>query len=181
MRTASATVAPHLRTFVLAAALAVAGVIHCLLTPEHMAMSAIFGVGFLAAGIAQFGMAALAVVRPSRLLYAAVIASTVVLSSTYAYNVMVGLPVHEVETATAVGGEADDESHGESEGHDEAAGHAEAGHEGGAAVTSDHHEAGVVLGGGEPVDAYGAVTQLAQLSAAGIAGTLLRRTGRGSA
>ena len=160
----------------LAAALAVAGVIHCLLTPEHMAMSAIFGVGFLAAGIAQFGMAALSVVRPSRLLYAAVIASTVVRSTTYAYNVTVGLPLREdVTTAMAVGGEADDESHGESEG---TAGHAEGGHEDDAPATTDHHDAGVVPGAGEGVDAYGAFTQLAQLSAAGVALVLLRRPTR---
>ena len=176
MTTAHAIVPRRSPSFVLAAALAAAGVIHCLLIPEHMAMSAIFGLGFLAAGTAQFGMAALAVVRPSRLLYAAVIASTVVLSGTYAYNVMVGLPFREeVATAAAVDGEAGDESHGASEGHeDEAAGHAEGSHEGEAAVTTDHHEEGVVLGGGEPVDAYGAVTQLAQLSAAGVALVLLR-------
>ena len=174
------TTAPRrLPTFLLAASLAVAGAIHSLLTPEHMAMSAIFGVGFLAAGIAQFGMAALAVVRPSRLLYAAVIASTVVLSSTYTYNVLVGLPFGEdVATAMAVGGEAEDESHGESEGHDGTAGHAEGGHEDDAAAATDHHDEGLVLGAGESVDAYGAVTQLAQLSAAGVALVLFRRPTR---
>ena len=177
--TAVQAIAPRrLPTFILAASLAVAGVIHCLLAPEHMAMSAIFGVGFLAAGIAQFGMAALAVVRPSGLLYTAVIASTVALSSTYAYNVLVGLPFHGVATATTVDGEAYDESYEESEGHAEAADLAEVGHDDGAAETTDHHEGGVVLGAGEPVDAYGAVTQLAQLSAAGVALVLLRRVGR---
>ena len=175
MTAARAIVLRRLSTFVFAASLAVAGVIHWLLTPEHMAMSAIFGVGFLAAGSAQVGMAALAVVRPSRLLYATVIASTVVLSSTYAYNVLVGLPFHEVATATTVGGEAYDESHRDREGHAQAT---ELGHEDGAAETTHHHEGGVVLGAGEPVDAYGAVTQLAQLSAAGVALVLVRRAGR---
>ena len=179
MTAAHAIVPRRFASFVLAAALAIAGAIHWLLTPEHMEMSAIFGVGFLAAGMAQFVMAALAVVRPSRLLYAAVIASTVVLSSTYAYNVLVGLPFHEVVTATTVDGEAGDELHEEGEGHDEPPGHVETGHEGGAAVTTDHHAGGVALGAGEPIDAYGAVTQLAQLCAAGVALVLLRREGRG--
>ncbi len=179
MTTADAIVPHRLSALGLAAALAVAGAIHCLLTPQHMAMSAVFGVGFLAAGIAQLGMAALAVVRPSRLLYAAVIASTAILSSTYAYNVLVGLPFHEeVATATAVDSEDGDELHGESDGHHDTGGHAEAGHQDEAAVTTDHHEEGVVLGAGEPVDAYGAVTQLAQLSAAGVALVLIRRAGR---
>ena len=175
MTTAHAIVPGRLSTFALAAALATAGVIHGLLTPEHMAMSAIFGVNFLAAAIAQIGMATLALVRPSRLLYTAVIASTVVLSSTYAYNVLVGLPFHqEVATAPAGG-----KSHGESEGHDDTAGHAREGHKDERAETTDHHhEDGAVLGAGEPVDTYGAVTQLAQLSAAAVAFTLLRRAGR---
>ena len=179
MTAAHAIASRRLPTLLLAASLAAAGVIHCLLIPEHMGMSALFGLGFLAAGVAQLGMAALSVLRPSQLLYAAVIASTVVLSSTYAYNLLVGLPFHEeVATATSEEGVAGDELHDESEGHDEGAGHGEGGHEDEAAVMTDHHEEGVVLGTGEPVDAYGAVTQLAQLSAAGVALVLLRRVGR---
>ncbi|HEV2126324.1 MAG TPA: hypothetical protein VGW38_26505 [Chloroflexota bacterium] len=183
MATTHAVVPRRLSTLVLAMALAVAGFIHCLLTPEHMAMSAILGIGFFAAGIAQMSLAALAVVRPSRLLYAAVIASTVVLSSTYAYNVLVGLPFHEkVATAMAVHEAASGhEPHSESDGHDDTASHAKTGHGDEAAGTTDHHEESVAVGAGEPVDAYGAVTQLAQLSAAAVAFTLLRRTGRGSA
>ena len=179
MTAAHAIVPRRFSTFLLAASLAAAGVMHWLLTPEHMAVSAIFGLGFLAAGIAQFGMAVLAVVRPSRLLYAAVIASTVVLSSTYAYNVLVGLPFREeVGIATADEGVAGDEGHDESEGPDEDTGHGEGGHGDEAAVTTDHHAGGVVLGAGEPVDADGVVTQLAQLSAAGVALVLLRRAAR---
>ena len=176
MTTAQAIVPERLPAFVLAATLAAAGAIHCFLTPEHMAMSAVFGVGFLAAGIAQFGMAALAVARPSRLLYAAVIASTVLLSSAYAYNVLVGLPFHEVAPGAAAAERgAGGDMHGKNEGHGHAGGHVDAGHEEEAAVTTDHHDDGVALGAGEPVDAYGAVTQLAQLSAAGVALVLLRR------
>ena len=145
MTTAQAIVPERLPAFVLAATLAAAGAIHCLLTPEHMAMSAIFGVGFLAAGIAQFGMAALAVARPGRLLYAAVIASTLLLSSAYVYNVLVGLPFHEVAPAAAAAErEAGDHLHGTSEGHGHTGGHAEAGHEDETAVTTDHHDEGVL-------------------------------------
>ena len=189
--TAAHAIAPRrLPTFLLAAFLAAAGVIHCLLIPEHMAMSAMFGVGFLAAGIAQFGMAVLAVVRPSRLLYATVIASTVVLSSTYAYNVLVGLPFHHEPPTASIGeAKAGDELHEEGDAHDDMASHDEAahhaddadGHDDEMAATSGHHQEGVVLGSGEPVDTYGAATQLAQLSAATIAFTLLRRTSRRSA
>lgn len=159
---------------VLAGALSVAGVIHCLLTPEHMAMSALFGAGFLASGVAQFGMAALAVLRPSRQLYAAVIAMTTMLSGLYAYNVFVGLPFADVAAAAATEGHehADDEHADSSE---ESAQHEEQ------AAETDHHEEGLVLGAGEPVDAYGAITQLAQLSAAAIAVALLLRGRAGSA
>ena len=187
----------------LAAALAGAGLIHCLLTPEHMAMSAIFGAGFLAAAVVQLGLAGLAVVRPSRLLYATVIASTVVLSSTYAYNVLVGLPFHDDDALTAgIAGEDQDAEtgahgaeHSVEPAHSEAAkgttdAHPfgkttlseEAGHAGGDDHTestgTDHHEDGLVIGGGEPVDAYGAVTQAAQLTAAAIAAALLGRSRR---
>ena len=188
MTAAHAILPRRFASFVLAAALAIAGAIHWLLTPEHMAISAIFGLGFLAAGMAQFGMAALTVVRPSRLLYAAVIASTVVLSSTYAYNVLVGLPFHEPATASTGEAKGGDEAH-EGDAHDGMASHREAGHHADDAdghddemvATRGHHQEGVVLGSGEPVDTYGAATQLAQLSAATIAFTLLRRTGRRSA
>lgn len=173
MTTAPASRPRRLSAFVLAPALATAGVIHGLLTPEHMAMSALFGAGFLAAAIAQLGMATLAFVRPGRLLYAAVIASTIVLSGTYFYNVVVGLPFHERVAART----ADDQVHDEPDDH-ETPGHADAGHEVEAAGTTDHHDEGVALGAGEPIDAYGAVTQLAQLSAAGVALVLLRRAGR---
>ena len=153
--------------FVLAGALTLAGVIHCLLTPEHLAMSALFGAGFLASGVAQFGMAALAVIRPSRQLYAAVIAMAAVLSGLYAYNVFVGLPFHDVAAAAATEGH----EHAEDE-------HADSSEKSGQheqqAAESDHHEEGLVLGAGEPVDVYGAITQLAQLSAAAIAVALLR-------
>src|SRR5688572_13843655 len=107
----SATV-PWQLTLALAFALAVAGSIHWLLTPEHMQISAVFGAGFLAAGIAQLGMAATAVLRPSRLLYASIIAVTLGLSGLYAYNVVVGLPFHEPVVVAAADHDASDAAHG---------------------------------------------------------------------
>lgn len=168
---ASRSVAPPWQlTFGLAVALATAGVIHCLLTPEHMEISAVFGAGFLAAGVGQFGMAAMAVVRPSRLLYAAIIAMTLGLTGLYAYNVVVGLPFHE---PTAVAAATDEHRLDSSHEHAaEAPAEAEA-----LDGRAGHQERGVVIGAGEPIDAYGAVTQLAQLSAAALSLTLLvRRT-----
>jgi hypothetical protein len=164
-------------TLILATALSAAGVIHCLLSGEHMAMTALFGAGFLAAGVAQVGMAGLAMVRPSRMLYVAVVASTAVLSSMYAYNVFVGLPFQEDAEAPAgisaehSEGDAQEVEHAADSQHaDETAGHDES------PVQIDHHEGGLALGGGEPVDAFGAVTQAAQLTAAAVALALLRRS-----
>lgn len=159
---------PWQLTLALAVALAAAGIIHCLLTPEHMEISVVFGAGFLAAGIAQFGMAAMAVMRPSRPVYAVIIATTLGLTGLYAYNVVVGLPFHEAPPGAAATAER---TSGTGHGHS-AAPPAEAD-----ALSVDHHEPGVVLGAGEPIDPYGAMTQLAQLSAAALALTLLvRRT-----
>lgn len=168
---ASSSIAPHRQlTFALAVALAAAGVLHWVLTPEHIEISAVFGAGFLAAGVGQFGMAAMAVVRPSKLLYAAIIATTLGLTGLYAYNVAVGLPFHEpIAVATATDEDSFDSTH-QRAGQAPAEGEALNGRVG-------HQEAGVVMGAGEPIDAYGAVTQLAQLSAAALALTLLvRRT-----
>lgn len=160
---------PWQLTFALAVALAVAGVIHCLLTPEHMEISLVFGAGFLAAGVAQLGLAAMAVLRPSRLVYVAIIASTLGLAGMYAYNVVVGLPFHQPDpVAIATHEHASDVTHEESE-------HAPA-HSDAQFGSADHHEGGVVLGAGEPIDPYGAITQLAQLSAAALAFSLLART-----
>ena len=157
---------PWQLTLALAMALAAAGTIHSLLTLEHMEISVVFGAGFLAAGIAQFGMAAMAVIRPSRLVYAVIIATTVALTGLYAYNVVVGLPFHEASPRAAG---TDGHTAGTEHGHS-APGQADG-------LSVDHHEAGVVMGGGEPIDPYGALTQLAQLSAAALAVTLLvRRT-----
>lgn len=158
-------------SLLLAAGLAAAGALHLLLTPEHIAMSALFGAGFLAAAITQLGMAVLAVIAPSRLLFAAVIGVTLVLTSVYAYNVVIGLPFADHATSAA-----------DVHDHDAPHKHHDGGVEGIAAdehselaAQLDHHEGGLPLGAGEPVDAYGALTQLAQVSAATLAVALLLR------
>ncbi|MCA1569872.1 MAG: hypothetical protein LC798_06020 [Chloroflexi bacterium] len=158
----------------MAVALAAAGIIHCLLTPEHMEISVVFGAGFLAAGIAQFGMAAMAVLWPSRVIYAAIIATMLGLTGLYAYNVVVGLPFHEPARVAAV-----TDAHPSETAHGHAADPPAETH----VLTNDgHHDPGLVIGTGEPIDPYGAMTQLAQLSAAALALTLLvRRTPGGRA
>ncbi|MGI8830211.1 MAG: hypothetical protein ACR2I5_10645 [Candidatus Limnocylindria bacterium] len=154
---------PSLLVAALAASLAVAGILHCLLMPDHFVKSTIFGLGFLGAGIAQLGLAGAVLLRPGRLVYAAIIAISLTLMSLYAFNVAVGLPFHGSgdHTEVAAGGHGEDVSHG-----DEAAVDDEAG----------HGESGLVLGAGEPVDVLGAGTQAAQLAAIAFAGLLLRRS-----
>ena len=163
---------PWQLTVALAVALLSAGVIHFLLTPEHMELSVVFGAGFLAAGIAQFSLAVMAIVRPSRVVYAGIIAATLGLTSLYGYNVVVGLPFHDADEPSRVVLVADEHASDTGHGHaGEAAGEAQA------LSGDDHHDAGLVIGAGEPIDQYGAATQLAQLSAAALALTLLvRRT-----
>jgi hypothetical protein len=91
----------------LAAVLLVAGTIHLLLTPEHLAESTLLGAGFLLAGVAQVVLAVLVLLRrPSDLVLTAAIAVTVALIALYAYAVLVGLPFgeHEEHMATAEAG-----------------------------------------------------------------------------
>lgn len=76
----------------LAALLFTTGWIHLALTREHLAESTILGMGFLAAGLAQVGLAALIAVKPSVLAYYAVVASSVALVVLYAVAVVHGLP-----------------------------------------------------------------------------------------
>lgn len=54
--------------------LAVAGAIHLILMPEHLAGSPVLGIGFFAAGIAQLSLSALVVVWGRRIVLVAVIA-----------------------------------------------------------------------------------------------------------
>jgi len=168
----------------LAASLAVAGIIHFLLMPDHLVESTIFGLGFLGAGIAQLGLAGGVLLRPGRLLYAAIIAISLTLVSLYAFNVAVGLPFDGSPNHTGVahGGQGGDGAHGDEAAVDDEAGHNEAGHESGndghesEGAEAGHGESGLVLGAGEPVDVLGAGTQAAQLAAIAFAVLLLRHS-----
>jgi len=77
---------------ILAGALFVAGWIHLALTPEHLGEATILGLGFLAAGLAQLALAFLVIVRPSDLIYYAVVGLSAALIALYAIAVLKGLP-----------------------------------------------------------------------------------------
>ncbi len=170
---------PSLLVAALAASLAVAGIIHCLLMPDHFVESTTLGLGFLGAGIAQLGLAGAVLLRPGRLVYAAIIVISLTLMSLYAFNVAVGLPFHGSadHTEVAAGGHGGDGAHGDEAAVDDEAGH-EPGNDGHESEGADagHGESGLVLGAGEPVDVLGAGTQAAQLAAIAFAGLLLRRS-----
>jgi hypothetical protein len=132
------------------------------------------GLGFAAATVVELGLAAAVLVRPGRIVYAAVIAVGTALLALYAYNVFIGLPFAGRQAATAPGGAAVQSESGHAEGSDqqhdeEAAGHGEGEEHAG------HHADGLVLGAGEPVDAAGATTKGAELVSIGIAIALLIR------
>jgi hypothetical protein len=81
------------RRLVLAGALFVAGWIHLLLVPEHLAESPLLGVGFLAAAAAQIALAAVVAWRPSDTAAYVVVAVNVALVAVYGWAVVVGLPL----------------------------------------------------------------------------------------
>lgn len=157
----------------LAATLALAGMAHLALAPAHFAESTLMGLGFVGSAAAELGLAGLMLARPRRALYAATIGVASALVVLYAYNVMVGLPFSETqappsaitESLPTVGDSAPDDGEG----------HHGAAHEPAAETAEGHHAGGIQLGQGEPVDASGAVTKLAELAAIGLAVILLRR------
>lgn len=151
----------------LAAVLAAAGAIHLALMPEHLAESTVVGLGFWAAGIVQLALAGLVLVRPMRIVFTAVIIVSLALMGLYAYNVFIGLPSQASAASAESEGDRDADHHGP--GGVPSAGH---GHDEG---TADHHENGLVLGAGEPVDAWGAGTQAAQIAAVALAVYVLMR------
>lgn len=181
---------PNLISGALAGALGVAGLIHCLLMPDHFATSTIFGLGFLSAAIAQIGLAALVLLRPRAWVYAAVIGLSVVLMGLYAFNVAVGLPFHAAHAESSVvadahGDEVDDH-HGATDDHDTDEDHGSTDEHGateehgtddehGSTGAGGHGDEGLAIGAGEPIDAWGATTQIAHLSSIGLALVLLRR------
>jgi hypothetical protein len=149
----------------LAAVLAVAGLIHLVLVPDHFAESTLMGLGFVGATIAELGLAALVLAWPHRLVYLGTIVVAVGLIGLYAYNVMIGLPFAAGHTEVADQPAASAEHEGE---HTEGQ-HAEDGEH------AAHHTEGLVLGAGEPVDAVGATTKTLEAVSVGLALVLLRR------
>lgn len=82
----------------LALCLAVAGIMHLLLTREHLEESTLLGLGFVAAGLVQIVLAAIVIWavlrrRPARAGYLAIIALNAALVFFYAVHVWLGLPL----------------------------------------------------------------------------------------
>ena len=73
---------------------------HLLLLGEHAEESPLLGLGFLASGLIQVGLAAVVILRPHPLAYYGVIALNVALIVLYAAHVVIGLPL----TPAAQGG-----------------------------------------------------------------------------
>lgn len=119
----------------LGAVVFIPGWIHLLLSPEHLDESLILGSGFLMSGLAQVGLAALAIARPRDWVLYLIVAVNVGLIAIYAYAVLVGLPFGSV----------------------------------------DHHAAGLMIGNGEPIDMYGTITTISQITGVALALTLLGR------
>ena len=163
----------------LALVLAIAGMTHLVLVPDHVAESTLMGLGFVGAAVAELGLAALVLLRPDRPAYWAAIAVATGLIVLYAFSVMIGLPfaaapseIAEQPAASAV--HEGESEHGES--HQAAASgeHSEAEH---AADGEDtvHHADGLVLGAGEPVDAIGGATKALEAVSVALAFVLQRR------
>jgi hypothetical protein len=90
----------------LALLLLIAATIHLILTPEHLGISTILGLGFLAAGLAQLVLAAAAL--GGRGVVAAmgmnaVVVVNIALIAIYVYAVLVGLPIEAGHADDAVG------------------------------------------------------------------------------
>ncbi|MDL9978758.1 hypothetical protein [Microbacterium candidum] len=80
----------------LALLLLVAAIIHLILTPEHLGVSTLLGVGFLLAGLAQLALAGFALSAPDRaeaLGMDVVIVVDIALIVIYIYAVVAGLPL----------------------------------------------------------------------------------------
>lgn len=133
-------------TVVLAALLLVPGWIHLELTPEHLAISPILGAGFGLSAVVQLGLAAIIGFGSRPLVVPAAIAAIGV------NVVLIALYAYAVLVGLPF----------EAAGHEAMAGHA-------------HEAAGLALGRGEPVDALGGVTFVAEMAGAAQAIRLLRR------
>jgi len=151
------------------------------------------GMGFIAAGLLQLGLAALVVLHPRPALYLTVAAASIVLVSLYCVNVAVGLPwaapgpahegaTHDVSAAAdghevatdAAHVDGDDDHHADDVGDE----HGSEGSDEHAAVgdsTEPHGHSGIQLGLGEPVDAIGGTNLAVELASTGVAIALFRR------
>jgi len=90
----------------LAFLLLIAATIHLILTPEHLEISTILGLGFLAAGLAQLVLAAAAIGGRGVVAVLgmnAVVVVNIALIAIYAYAVLVGLPIEAGHADDAVG------------------------------------------------------------------------------
>ncbi len=85
---------------VLGLLLLIAASFHLLLLGEHAEESPLLGLGFLASGLIQLGLASVVILRPHPLAYYGVIALNVALIVLYAAHVVIGLPL----TPSAQGG-----------------------------------------------------------------------------
>jgi hypothetical protein len=85
---------------VLSLLLLIAASFHLLLLGEHADESPLLGLGFLASGLIQLGLASVVILRPHPLAYYGVVALNVALIVLYAAHVVIGLPL----TPSAQGG-----------------------------------------------------------------------------
>lgn len=86
----------------LAAALAVAGVVHIALVSEHLRESIVLGVGFLGTGLGQVGLAALVLRTPSRTSLRSALSLSVFSLAALGAAVTVGLPAFLHGSATGM-------------------------------------------------------------------------------
>jgi hypothetical protein len=86
--------------------LVVAAIIHLILTPEHLGISTLLGIGFLLAGVAQLALAGLVLRWPQRtdLVMGAIVIVNIALIVMYVYAVLVGLPLEAGHAADDGGG-----------------------------------------------------------------------------
>jgi hypothetical protein len=91
----------------LSVVLLVAAIIHLILTPEHLGVSALLGTGFLLAGVAQLVLAGTALGARGRVEVfglSAIVVVNVALIGIYVYAVLVGLPIEAGHAADDAGG-----------------------------------------------------------------------------
>jgi len=78
---------------VLAAALLATGAVHLQQAPEHLEVSTLLGLGFVAAALSQLALGAVVLVHPGhRLLYWAIVADCALFFALYVVSVVHGLP-----------------------------------------------------------------------------------------